>query len=151
MIKKNELTLIPHLRKNARESLVKIRDNTGMALSTIYDQLKKLEEKCVIKHTSLLDFEKIGFKTKANIAISVEKEDRNNLLNFIKEAHQINTAHKINHEFDFMVEGVFKDYYEMKDFVENLKEKYNIKEIKVQQLLECIKIEEFMTKPKYID
>ncbi|MBT4824198.1 Lrp/AsnC family transcriptional regulator [Candidatus Woesearchaeota archaeon] len=149
-MKKNEANILTHLRRNARESLVKIKDNTGMPLSTIYDKLRKLEENYIKKHTSLLDFEKLGFKTRANIAISVEKNDREPLLKFIKECAFVNTANKINHEFDFMIEGVFKDYEHMKLFIEELDEKFKIKDTQIHHLLECIKHEELLSDTEHV-
>ena len=150
MIKKDEIQILPYIRRNSRESLVNISKETGIALSTVYEKLRKLEESCITKHTSLLDFEKLGFKTKASIALSVEKEDREPLLKFIEECAFINTAYKINHEHDFLLECMFKDYEHMKLFVEEIEENFRIKKKHIHQLLGCIKHEELLSDTEHV-
>ncbi|MFH1439799.1 MAG: Lrp/AsnC family transcriptional regulator [Candidatus Woesearchaeota archaeon] len=139
-----EIKILTSLRRNSREPISKISNETNTALSTIYDKLKRLEEKYIKKHTSLLNFEKLGFKIKANVVINIDKKERETFRRFIEKTNIINSAYKVNHDFDFIIECIFKDYNQMKLFLEEMDDKFNIKERKVHHLIECIKQEDFL-------
>ena len=121
---KNELLIITHLRQNARETLTKLSRKTGVPVSTIFDQLKRTD--VINKHTCLLNFNKLGFNTRANIMLRVNREDRELVKDYLVKNSNINSVYKTNNGFDFMVEGIFKHIKDMEDFMEILEEKSEI-------------------------
>ena len=142
---KKDLKILSELRQNARMSLTKMSKKTQIPVSTIFDRLKLNEKNIIIKHTSLLDFNKLGYNTRANITIKVNKEDKETLKQHLIRHHQINSVYKINNGFDFMVEGIFKHIIEMEDFLEQLEQKFNIIDKKSFFIIEDIKREAFLT------
>ena len=57
-----ELLIMSHLRENSRKNLTKISKETKIAVSTIFDKIKKYEGGIIKKHTCILDFTKLGFE-----------------------------------------------------------------------------------------
>lgn len=144
MIKK-ELLLIPHLRRNSRETLTRLSKKTGIPISTIFDQLKKTD--IIAKHTCLLNFNNLGFNTRANIMLKVNRGERELIKDYLAKNNNINTVYKTNNGFDFMIEVIFKHIKDLEDFMEILEEKFSIKSKQVFYIIEDIKREGFMTDP----
>ncbi|HIJ01446.1 TPA: hypothetical protein HA363_02255, partial [Candidatus Woesearchaeota archaeon] len=58
---KKDVLLMSFFRNNARENLTRISRITRIPVSTIFDKLRDYEKELVKKHTTLLDFRKLGF------------------------------------------------------------------------------------------
>ena len=144
MIKKRDLEILTHLRVNARQKLTDISKNTGIPVSTIFDRIRHHEKSVIKKHTSLLDFTKLGYPTRANILLKTKKEQREKLNAFLSSHNNINSAFKINQDFDFMVDCIFPNIKELEYFLEELEEKFNIEKKQVHHVIEDIKLEGFL-------
>ena len=142
-IAKKDMQIITSLRKNARESLTKISKKTGIPVSTIFDKIKQNE--FIVRSTCLLDFNSIGFNTRAKVTIKVERETREELRNYLTKSPNVNSLYKINSGYDFLAELVFRDIKELEEFMEMIRDRFKIIEDNVLYLLEDIKREEFMT------
>ena len=105
---KKDLKILAYLRNDARMPLTKMSRKTNIPVSTIFDRLKLSENQLIIKHTSLINFSKLGYHTRANITLRVDKEDKEAVKEFLIKNHLVNSVYKINNGFDFMVEGIFK-------------------------------------------
>ena len=145
---KKELLVITHLRQNARETLTRLSKKTGIPVSTIFDQLKRTD--VINKHTCLLNFDNLGFNTRANIMLKVNREDRELVKDYLANNNNINTVYKTNNGFDFMIEGIFKHIKNLEDFMEILDEKFPIKSKQVFYIIDDIKREGFMTDPFFL-
>jgi len=99
-----------------------------------------------MKHTTLIDFTKLGYNSRANIMLSTSKEDRDGLRSYLKEHSSINSLYKINNGYDFMAEGVFENIKELEDFMEELEGKFNLQEKKVFFVIEDVKRENFLSR-----
>jgi DNA-binding Lrp family transcriptional regulator len=139
---------LTHLRKNARETLTIISKRTNIPISTLYDRLKAHEKTIITKHTTLINFTKIGYLCKANIAIKTDIKDRDTIKDFLMTQNAVNSLYKINNGYDFLIEGIFKHIKEMEDFVENIERKFNIKEKNVHYIIEDLKREGFLSEPE---
>ncbi len=151
MLSKKELLLMTYLRQNARETLTKLSRKTNVPISTIYDKLKQYENDIIKKHTSLLDFNRLGYTTRATIMLKVDKEIKIDIREFLTNSRSINSIFKINNGFDFLLEGVFKEIKELEDFLDRLDEKFKIKNKQVYYIIEDIKREGFMADPTLLD
>ena len=140
-----DILLISNLRNNARETLTRISKRTNIPISTIYDKLKSYERNLIRKHTSLLDFNKLGFNARANIMIKVERSVRDEIKDYLIKHQNVNSVYKINNGFDFLVEGIFKHMKDLEDFMENLEDKFEIKNKQIHYIIEDIKRESFMS------
>ena len=143
-MKDKNLRIISHLRKNARESLTKISKKTSIPVSTIFDRLKDFEDSLITKHTSLLDFSKLGFVTRANLTIKFSKEHRKDAASFLQKHMHVNSLYKIANGYDYMAEVIFRDLCEFEKFNEDLEERFDIEDIKMFFIVDDIKREEFM-------
>ncbi len=144
MINQKDLKIIAYLRKNARMPLTDMSKKTNIPVSTIFDRMKNNEKGMIVKYTTILDFAKIGYNTRANITIKVEKQDKEALKEFLQKHPSINSVYKINNGFDFMIEGVFKQVIDMENFLDQLESRFQIQDKKSFFIIEDLKREEFL-------
>jgi DNA-binding Lrp family transcriptional regulator len=145
-----DILLLSSLRANARESLTNISRKTSIPVSTIFDKLKIHENGVIKKHTSIVDFSLLGFGTRANIAFKVNKEEKDELKQYLMKSSSVNSFYRINNGFDYLIEGVFKNILEMEEFCEKIEENFKIKTKQVFYIIEDLKREEFMADPDNI-
>ena len=108
-INQKDVRIISELRKNARMSLTKMSKKTQIPVSTIHDRLKYYKESLVKKYTSLLDFNALGFNTRAHILFKVKKETRDDVKSFLEKHHNVNSIFKINNGYDYLIDAIFKN------------------------------------------
>ena len=144
MLKPSDLKFISHLRSNARETLTNISRRTKIPISTLYDKLKVHECGLIRKHTTLIDFTKLGYNCRANIILKTSRDCRERLCSYLKEHSSVNNLFKINNGFDFLVEGVFESVKAMEEFLEELDRAFLIEDKKTHYIIEDLKREEFM-------
>ena len=125
---KTEKILLRYLRENSRRSLTKISKETNIPVSTLYDNLRKLQQEVISKHISLVDFRKVGYYLKVNFVLG--SLNRKPLRDFLLTNYNVNSLSSLmNNEYDFFAECVFKNMKELTEFKEQLE---NL-EIKNQQ------------------
>ncbi len=151
MLNKKDLLVLSSLRKNARMTLTKMSRNIQIPISSIYDNIKGHEGNLIQKHTSLIDFSKIGFNTRATVLLKVKREEREQVKEYLIKNQHINTAHKINSGWDFMFEGIFRHIKDLEEFLEVLEDKFKVKQRQVYYIIEDIKREEFMADPNLVE
>lgn len=145
MLTKTDLKLISNLRKNSRATLTYISKKTRIPITTLHNRLRHHQEDLILKHTTLIDFSKIGFLCRANIMLRTDRENRDRLGNYLKAHPAVNNLFKINNGFDFMVEGVFAHIKDMEDFLEEIETRFGLEEKKTHHIIDDIKREDFMT------
>ena len=144
MLPKKDLLILSELRSNSRETLTKISKNTGIPISTIFDKIKYYQGNLITKHTTLIDFSKLGFNARANIMVKVDREKREEAKKFLLSHQNINSAYKVSNGFDFLIEGIFKNVKEVEDFIDFLGGKFKLEQTQVYYIIEDIKKESFM-------
>ena len=148
-IKKRDLRIIASLRKDARQRLTTISRNLGIPVSTIYDRIKQHDAGLVIKHTALIDFNQLGFVTRAFIALKSTREKRGYIRELLEKNPYINSLHKINNGYDFFVEAVFCSLSDLEKFLDSI-EKYTVQK-QVYYCIEELGRETFLDDPKKIE
>ncbi|MBN1275486.1 Lrp/AsnC family transcriptional regulator [Candidatus Woesearchaeota archaeon] len=118
MDREKELLLLSHFRRNARESLTRISRKTNIPVSTIFDKLRQYEGDYIEKHTSLLDFRKLGFDLKTHILFKVAKDGREEFQRFLLNHPRVNSVFRINNGYDYLVEAVFTGLGDLDQFFE---------------------------------
>ena len=151
MLNQKDLKVISILRANARETLTNISKITNIPISTLYDKLKLYNKSIVKKHTSLLDFPALGFYTRANIVIRVNKNSREAIKGYLIKNQNINSLYKVNNSYDFMIEAVFKHIKELEDFIDKLEKKFEIEDKQIYYIIEDIQRENFMANINLLD
>ncbi len=150
MIPKRDLLIVSNLRQNARQTLTRMSRKTRIPISTIYDRLKYHEEGLIKRHTSLLDFSKLGYATRATVLIKVSREQRDAIRDFLLKSSCVNTLMKINNDFDFFFEVIFKQIRELEDFIEEMEEQFKIRSKKVFYIIDELKREGFLSDPMLV-
>jgi len=145
-----DTSILSYLRKDARMPLTKMSKHTQIPVSTIFDRIKCFESSVILRHTALLDFGKLGYSTRANISLKVERDDKEEVKKYLMNNLSVNSVYKINNGFDFMIEGIFKDIKEMEEFMELLESKFKILDHKSFFIIEDLKRETFLSHPGYV-
>jgi DNA-binding Lrp family transcriptional regulator len=122
MLSNDEMLILTHLRKNARKSLAMIGRELNMPISTVFDKVHKINNSVVLKHTSLLDFAKLGHGLKINYVIKAKPDMETQLLQFLSENRKVNSVQRLKEANEFFVEAIFRDMVEFDSFTEALEE-----------------------------
>ncbi|HYD03848.1 MAG TPA: Lrp/AsnC family transcriptional regulator [Alphaproteobacteria bacterium] len=141
---KRDILLMTFFRKNARENLTQISRMTRIPVSTIFDKLREFEKGLIQKHTTLVDFRKLGFDIRLNMMFKISKESRENFREFLVTNEHINSVYRVNNGFDYMIEAIFKDMADLQRFTELL-DRFQIEDKQELFVLEDIKRESFMS------
>ena len=149
-MKRSDMLFLSLLRQDARQTLTAISKKTRIPISTLYDKLRQQEKSLILKHTTLVDFSKLGYNCRAKIMLTTQKEERDKLRGYLKEHHSINSLFKINNGFDFLAEGIFQNVKDLEDFIEKLELDFRISEKKVFYVIEDVKRECFLAKPEHL-
>ena len=147
MLNDSDMKIITHLRQNSRETLTKMSKKINIPVSTIYDRIKFHENSILKGFTSLLDFAQLGFNTRVYILFKAASPLKAELRKHIEKHQNINCIFKINNDYDFLLEAVFKNIKELEQFVEDLEVKYKVYDSKILYVVEDIKREAFMSNP----
>lgn len=148
---RRDIVIMAYLRQNARETLTKLSRMTQIPVSTIFDKLRNIEDYAVKKHTTLLDFDKLGYSVRATMFLVIKKERKNDAASFLLTHQNVNNLLRINNGYDFMVEVVFKNINDLELFRESLDEKFGIKNSQTYFIIEDIKREAFLSNPELVD
>jgi DNA-binding Lrp family transcriptional regulator len=130
--------------------LTNISRKTSIPVSTIFDKLKAHENGTIKKHTSIVDFSLLVYGTRANIALKVNKEEKEELKRFLMKDTNVNSFYRINNGYDYLIEAIFKNILELEDFCEKLDENFKIKTKQIYYIIEDLKREEFLADPDNI-
>ncbi|MBC8444295.1 hypothetical protein H8D83_01785 [Candidatus Woesearchaeota archaeon] len=151
MLSKKEMVILSCLRQNARQTLTTLSRKTNIPISTIYEKLKLYNKGLIKKNVCLIDFGKLGFNTRAQLLIKVNKNDRDSLREYLDSHFNVNSIFKVSNGFDFMVDGVFKHIKDLEEFNENLEERFSVKKNEYYFVIEELKKEAFMGSTTDID
>jgi len=141
---RKNILLMTYFRRNSRENLSQISRETNIPVSTIFDRLHELEKGLIKKHTTLLDFRKLGFDIKINILFKLGKESREEFQEFLIQNDNVNSLFRVNNGFDYLIEAIFKDINDMQKFTDSL-ESFHIEAKQELFVLEDLKREGFLT------
>ncbi len=133
-----------YFRNNARENLTKISRQTNIPVSTIFDKLKEYEKTLIKKHTTLVDFKKLGFDIKTNLLFKVAKESKEEFKEFLIKNQHINSVFRVNNGYDFLIEAIFRNMGDLENFLQTL-DRFKIEAKQEMFILEDLKREGFLS------
>lgn len=151
MLTKKDILIITELRNNARSTLTGISKKTSIPISTIFDKIRGYQGSIIKKHTTIIDFSKLGFNARANIMMRVDRDAREEARKFLLNHQNINSVYKISNGYDFLVEGIFKNVKDVEDFMDYLGGKFKLEQTQVYYVIEDIKREAFMNDKELLD
>ncbi|MDP3918450.1 MAG: Lrp/AsnC family transcriptional regulator [Nanoarchaeota archaeon] len=146
-MKENDQLIISLLREDSRMTLTKMSKKTNIPISTLYERIKNYKDKVIKKHTSIVDFNSLGYSARARVLFKIKKNEREALKSFLSNSNYLNELHKINNGFDFMAEFIFKNMQELEEYLDQVGEKFPIEDQQTYYLLDNIKEENFLSKP----
>lgn len=149
-IESKELQIVSEFRKNARENLTTASRKLRIPVSTIYDRLRKYQGSLIVKHTSLLNFEKLGFSIQALLAFSVPADKRKEMSLFLQSHHRVNSVFRVSNDSDFFIELVCRNLPELQTFKEKI-ENLQATNVKEYYIVEELLRESFLTNNQTID
>lgn len=144
-ISRRELSLISHLRRDGRITLTSLSRQTGLPISTVYEKLKSFKSEGLVRITSLVDFAKLGFSARVMIAMKVEREVREQFEEYLTKHFQVNTVLRINNGFTFLVDFIFRDMREAEDFLEDMDQRFKLRNKMVFYIIGEVKREAFLS------
>ncbi len=150
MISKNELVFLSCLRNSSREKLTTISKEIGIPVSTLFEKLKKLEKSTITRHTVLLDFDKLGYSTRAKILLKVGKKDKENIRGYLSRSESVNSVFKITNGYDYLIETVFQNFNGLETFMEILEEKFTITKKEIFYIIDDVGRENFLSKTNLV-
>ncbi|MCF7861012.1 Lrp/AsnC family transcriptional regulator [Candidatus Woesearchaeota archaeon] len=148
-LKKKDLFILSHLRNNARITLTELGKKTNYPISTIHDRIKQIESAYVRKYTSLIDFNKLGYNTRVQLFLKTTPENRKELMSHLLYHQNVNTVLMVNDEYDFIVDGFFKNKKDFNQFVNVLKDDYIISKTRSIEVVDELKEESFFSDPQH--
>jgi DNA-binding Lrp family transcriptional regulator len=141
-INNNNMLILKHLRANARKNFSQISRETGIPVTTVFDNYQKLAKNNVItKHASFLDFRKLGLFYRSFVFIKTR--DKKELLSYLDEHKSVNSIFRISN-YDYMIDAVFPTIKEFHMFLDEL-HGFDIQKIEAHDVIEHMKKEEFLS------
>ncbi len=118
-----DLAIIKELRANSRQSIARLAAKLSLPSSTVFFRLMRLEKSIISKYYSVIDFSKLGYFIRLNLAIKAREKKKSTIESFLLENKNINTLLKLRDGYDFYAEAIFrniKEAYETIDAIEDL-------------------------------
>ena len=148
MIEAKDMVLLAHLRKNARASLTDISRETDIPVSTIFERLRGPLGKYIKQYTCILDNNQTGFTARATLILKVDKEQKNEIGQFLLKHQNVNSLYRINNGYDFLADVIFRQMIELEEFVDTLETKFKVKHREVYLIIDEVKQEGFLADPQ---
>jgi len=140
-----DLKILRHLRKNARETLTRMSQETRVPISSIFDRLKRLEGIKVIKrYTALFDLKKIGIHCRVLLLIKIDESQRSDLEAYLIENPSVNSIARTIATCDFVVECLFHNIKDLESFIEGVEKRYKGISISIHYIVKDLKRESFL-------
>ncbi len=113
-----DLRILSLLQENARLSYREIARELKVAVGTVYNRIKRMEEEGVIKgFAPVLDYEKLGFGLTAVIGVKAQGRKIVEIEREIAKNDRVMLVYDITGEFDIVVVAKFRDRADMNRFV----------------------------------
>ena len=148
MLEERDIVLLSHLRRNARAKLTHISKQADIPVSTIFERLRNPLSSYLSKYTWLLNNSEIGFNSRATMILKVDKEQKNEIGQFLEKHQNVNSLYRINNGYDFLVDIIFRQMVYLEEFIEQLERKFRIKQREVYFIIDEIKQESFLADPQ---
>jgi len=126
-----DLAILRLLQHNAKVTVKEISDKVNLSTTPVFERIKWMEEKGVIKqYATLIDPAKLNKRLMVIVYVSLKQHNKTAGSKFVKTINEMNEVlecYSISGEFDFMLKIVVEDMNAYYDFhVNRLSEMENI-------------------------
>jgi len=143
MIKEKDTQILSHLRENARKKITEISRLTNIPVTTIYDRIRSQEKKFIKKHTTLLDFHKMGYASRSFFLVQGNSQE---LQNYLSSHPNLNNLYRIDGSYSYLAEFIFHHMIDMHLFAAELEQQFSHIKLEKLTLIGDIKREVFLPK-----
>ena len=140
LMKQKDKDILMNMRNGKKLNISKIARQLKLPISTVNDRINHIEKNYLLKYSALLNYNKLGYLGHAKIAV---KTNNAGFLDFLKQHESVNAIYHVNEGYDYLIEVVFKDLIELKQFVYSIQDKVN--ECKIFHIINTVEKERFMT------
>jgi DNA-binding Lrp family transcriptional regulator len=112
--------ILQALQENSKQTYTEIGRRFGVAHSTVYDRIKKMEENNVIKkYTTVVDLEKVGVKhITAIMTVFTDPKESENVAKKLSEAREVlEVSTSLSEELSIIAKVVAKDQNKLHSFI----------------------------------
>ncbi|KPU62642.1 AsnC family transcriptional regulator [Thermococcus sp. EP1] len=121
MVDELDRKIISILQKDARLSYREIAKKLGIAVGTVYNRLKKLEEeKVILGFTPKLDYSKLGYDLTTIIGVRAQGKRIIEIEREISKDPHVACVYDVTGEYDIIVIAKFRGREDMNKFVKKL-------------------------------
>jgi hypothetical protein len=100
----------------------------------------------VRKHISLIDFNKLGYSSCALVLFQTMRDSKNRLQSYLQNHENVNSLYRLDFGYHFLAEMVFENLSNLQEFVDHTEVEFNLESIKVFNISQELKKEEFLGK-----
>lgn len=116
-----DLKIIEELRENSRQTYKELAEKFNIAIGTVYNRIKKLEEAGIIRGFTIdVDYSKLGYDLTAIIMIQVEGPYIVEVERKLASFNEVMSVYDITGEFDIAVIAKFKDREHLNKFIKGI-------------------------------
>ncbi len=134
------------LQEDSRTSYRKIADALGIAIGTVHNRVKRLEDQSVFKaYTVMVDPSKIGYDLTAVILIQAEGPHLAEVEKEIAQSDSTICVYDITGDFDIAVIARFRNRSTLDDFIKGILKTRHVTRTVTNVILNVVK-EDFRTK-----
>ena len=122
VLDKIDLNILEALRKNAKQTYMEIGQQLGLAHSTIYDRIKKLEAYGIIKrYTAIIDVDRMGLRNvTAIMTVFTDPKQSEDVAKKISEFPQVLEVYtSLSEELLIIAKVVAEDQENLHSFIAN--------------------------------
>jgi len=112
--------ILQALQENAKQTYTEIGRRFGVAHSTVYDRIKRMEENNVIKkYTTVIDLEKVGVKyITAIMTVFTDPKESENVAKKLSEPKEVlEVSTSLSEELSIITKVVAKDQDSLHSFI----------------------------------
>ena len=118
-----DIQILNLLKMDERTPLDELASQTGLTTSVISERLTNLENSGYIKgYHADIDLEKIGYKIKAFVLMSVLPDDQRRFYDFVQKKDCILECSHITGQFSMLLKVIFPTTSELDTFIGELQE-----------------------------
>ncbi len=118
---KTDKKILERLQANARITHKELAQEMGLSTTPVFERVKKLEKKGVIKnYVALVDNTLVDKNLIAFISVKLDKHSKGHLLNFqnsVNRLHEVMECYHIAGQTDYFLKIAVADMFEYKKFI----------------------------------
>lgn len=127
-MKANARAVLNQLRIDCRASLASIARITGIPLSTVFQILKRFHSQGLVRHTCLLNFDRLGFPFRVGVFLRASQKPE--VKKALASLPCLNNFYQLSGGYDFYADLVFKNWHSYESLLEKLKNMKAVKNIR---------------------